>query len=55
MYVPLHPTCSFDSYISGEVMIDPSGDAPGATQSPNSQTSVQESVWHGVTIHMKAP
>ena len=41
MYVPpLHPTCNFDSYISGEVMIDPSAAiAPGVLlqASPNSQ------------------
>jgi len=54
MYVPLHPTCSFDSYISGEVMIDPSGDRTRVLlqTSPNSQIiMVQESVYVGSIIH----
>lgn len=52
MYVPpLHPTCNFDSYISGEVMIDPSAAiAPGVLlqASPNSQIIIGAGVCIGM-------
>lgn len=52
MYVPpLHPTCNFDSYISGKVMIDPSAAiAPGVLlqASPNSQIIIGAGVCIGM-------
>ena len=52
MYAPpLHPTCNFDSYISGEVTIDPSAAiAPGVLlqASPNSQIIIGAGVCIGM-------